>query len=84
MANKFLFTRQGDKEDVLHVGDTGTVVYFTGDPGVAETLAEIRKRTGQAAAAREVSADEFVQAREQAEKDQQAFEAAQPKISFEP
>lgn len=84
MANKFLFTRQGDKEDVLHVGDTGTVVYFTGDPGVAETLAEIRKRGGQAAAARELSADEFARAKDQAEKDKQAFEAAQPKISFEP
>ncbi len=84
MANKFLFTRQGDKEDVLHVGDTGTLVFFTGDPGVAETLADIRKRTGQAATAKELSADEFAQAKDDAEKDRQAFEAAQPKISFEP
>jgi len=84
MANKFLFTRQGDKEDVLHVGDTGTVVFFTGDHGVAETLADIRKRTGQAATARELTATEFEQAKDQAEEEQKAFEAAQPKISFEP
>lgn len=84
MANKFLFTRQDDKEDVLHVGDTGTLVCFTGDLGVAETLADIRKRTGQAATAQELSASDFAQAREQAEKDQKEFEAAQPKISFEP
>jgi len=84
MANKYLYTRDGDKEDVLHVGETGTVVGFRSDPGMAAALAEMRKLDGQAAIAKELSGAEFAKAKEDARKGQEEFEASKPDIAFKP
>jgi len=84
MADKYLFSRKDDQEDVLHVGVTGTLVGFRGDPGVAAALAEMKKKNGQAAFAQELSASDFEQAKKRAEAAKKEFEASLPKISFEP
>jgi hypothetical protein len=83
---KFLFTRKAkqEHEEVLHVGEEGTLLAFEANPGTAEALAELRRLHGQAAVATELSPSEFEQAKAVAEKEQKAFEAALPKISFEP
>ena len=83
MTHKYLYTRDGDKEQVLHIGVTGTLVGFRGDPGIAAALAEMKKANGQTAFAKELSAGDFEKAKELAEKEWQEFEASQPKISFE-
>jgi 3-polyprenyl-4-hydroxybenzoate decarboxylase len=83
MAHQYLFTRKDGKEDVLHVGETGTLVGFTGAHGIAAAVAEMKRLAGQAAISQELSASEFEQAKARAEKAQQEFEAAQPKISFD-
>ena len=83
MTHKYFYTRQDGKEEVLHVGVTGTLVGFKGDPGIAAALAEMKRASGQVAVTKELSASEFQQAKERAEKEKQEYEAAQPKISFE-
>lgn len=59
MATHFFFTNRNAAEDVIHVGDAGTLVGFRSDPGIATVLAEMRKRDGQAALAMELSNAEF-------------------------
>ena len=84
MANKYLYTRQDNHEDVLHIGETGTLVGFRSDPGIAAELAEMCRRRGQAAISKELSVSEFNHAAELAAKEQKEFEAFRLRVIFEP
>ena len=84
MTHKYLYTRQGDKEEVLHVGETETLVGFTGDHGIAETLAEMKTRSGQPAEATELSVTDLETAKGLAKRQKEEFEANKPVIAFKP
>ena len=82
MAHKYLYKRDGDKEEILHVGDTGTLVGFRSDIGIAAALAEMKRASGQAALAKELSAPDFERAKEQSEEQKADYEASLPKVNF--
>ena len=59
MGHRYFFTRRGDLEDVLHIGESTTLVGFRSDPRIAAALAEMKILSGQLAVSNELSASEF-------------------------
>jgi hypothetical protein len=60
MSHQYFCTRRDNGlEEVIHIGETDTLVGFRSDPGIAAALAELKKLGGQAARAEELSNAEF-------------------------